>query len=87
MPAISGKDLKFYCICFLKDGLQDIPIFHIYHVQSQFEPRLTYSKAISSILISGVATGQIFREVEGVAIKFTFMQPTFLALATPFVLM
>ena len=56
MLAISSKDLKFCYICFfirgtLKDGLEDIPIYYIYHLQSQFEPRSFYSKAISLVLM------------------------------------
>ena len=27
----------------LPDGFEDISIFHIYHLQSQFEPRLIYN--------------------------------------------
>ena len=35
----------------LQDGLEDIPIYHIYDLQPQFELQLTYSKAISSVLM------------------------------------
>ena len=57
--------------------LEDISIFHIYHLQSQFEPHLIYSKAILSVLmqsswkkgiISGDKTlliGGIFGELGG----------------------
>ena len=54
MYAISSKDLKLCCMFstrgILQDGLEDFLIFHIYYLQSQFEPQLIYSKAISSVL-------------------------------------